>query len=191
MKNTKPLSEQVLDLAGVCLGRSGVRPLIAETWRQLAPSLPESRAKDSAEFAFSDGEWARGKADQRVFGETLVRLSYWLEGYEAASPGQFGFPELFRLVEQAVHEHDKRYWEHKVEYRSVTLHRLAYKDMGAYVIPWSQEMARGPRDYDEDARESLDAIADIIAQHPKVASCECHVGEHAATLQAHITLKEE
>lgn len=191
MKNTKTLSEQVLDLAGTCLGRSGVRPLIVETWRRLASSIPESKAKDSAEFAFSDGVWGKGNTDQRIFGEALVRLSYWLEGYEAATHGQFGFPELFRLVERAVHEDDESVWDRKVEYRSVALHRLAYKDRDIYVIPWSQEMARGPRDYDDDARERLDAIAALIAEHPRVASCECHVGEHAATLQAHITLKEE
>ena len=98
--------------------------------------------------------------------------------------------ELLVLVDEAVHKEDQQYWDRPVEFRSVVIPRYCYQDGDVFVVSWSQECARGPSDYDRDARKRLDDIAKLVAKHHGIASCTCHVGENAATLQAHITLSK-
>jgi hypothetical protein len=98
------------------------------------------------------------------------------------------------VLAQAIAQEDRQYWRRTEALADVAedctagvlwANRIDVNDDGTLIIMhWSQEYAIGPRDYDEDCRERLDAIAHI-AQGKIGGDClyvESHIGEHAALL---------
>lgn len=90
----------------------------------------------------------------------------------------------------ALADEDRLYWGRSEARGDVAEDSTAgvtsanYADGTAIVVHWSQEYGIGPRDYDEDCRERLDAIASA-AMARIGGDCqyvEGHIGEHAATL---------